>query len=680
MRLRRQQDGSGRFLTTILFVDIVGSTELASSIGDAAWQGLLSRYYATVRDRLRRFGGREIDTAGDGLFAAFNAPADGIRCASAIRDAATELGLTTRAGLHMGEAQTIDGKVGGIAVHIGARIAAMAGPGEVLASSTIKELVEGSGLQFEDRGEATLKGVPGQWRLYVALPPVAADVTASGARVSAGVRSSVAHRTAPAGALGRIVPRSPRARGLVVAAVAIVLAATVGNILLAGKAGPSPTPGPSGLGTANPSAIQTTAPTTGKSAVAGVPSTTGPTVTAPAGPTAVTSASAPGTPAPSTVAPVAVARVSPGASPQAVAMVGAQPLFTAWAVPGNHMGGTLRIVGGAVSFPSSPDPSWNPFDSQVFPLTNDALVTYRQVGGPDGLQLVPDLATSLPMPSPDGLTYVFQLRSGISFSTGQPVRASDVLWSAEREEFAGKPFGGVLVPDVLDTKDIADCTAARCDLSNEIQVDDATGTITFHLIAPDPFFLYSLTLVYIVPAETPFAQSAKPLPATGPYEFTRFDATEVVLKRNPSFQVWSQNAQPQGYPDEIDWLEVPDEAAALADVEAGQADWLADDVTIEQVDQLRTDLPAQLNIAPSTKTWAEVMNTSSPPFNNVLVRRAINDVVDRQAVADAFSGGVVTCQSCRRPSPDTSRTVHTPSTRIRARRGAGRPISPRPST
>jgi hypothetical protein len=128
VRLGRKRHGSGRFLTTVLFVDIVGSTELASAIGDAAWQSLLRRYFAAVRDLLKRFGGRQIDTAGDGLFAAFDAPADAITCALAIRDAAISLGIRTRAGLHMGEAQAIEGKVGGIAVHIGARIAGAAGP------------------------------------------------------------------------------------------------------------------------------------------------------------------------------------------------------------------------------------------------------------------------------------------------------------------------------------------------------------------------------------------------------------------------------------------------------------------------------------------------------------------------------------------------------------------------
>lgn len=150
--------------------------------------------------------------------------------------------------------------------------------------------------------------------------------------------------------------------------------------------------------------------------------------------------------------------------------------------------------------------------------------------------------------------------------------------------------------------------------------------------------------LYIVPAGTPLARSTTPLPATGPYVVKSAADGEVVYTRNPAFQVWSPAAQPQGYPDEIDWREVADEPTALAEVESGQADWLADDLTGAQIDRLRTDLPARLNVAPSLKTWVEAMNTTMDPFDNLAVRRAVNEVVDRRAVAETYGGGVVTCQ------------------------------------
>jgi len=157
-----------RVLTTILFTDIVGSTELAARLGDAGWSDLLGRHHALVRRVLARFHGVELDTAGDGFFATFDGPARAVQAATAIRDAVGELGLEVRAGVHTGECELHDGKVAGIAVSIGARIAAVADRSEVLVSSTVRDLVAGSGLQFEDRGRHELKGVPGQWSLSAA--------------------------------------------------------------------------------------------------------------------------------------------------------------------------------------------------------------------------------------------------------------------------------------------------------------------------------------------------------------------------------------------------------------------------------------------------------------------------------------------------------------------------------
>jgi len=155
-----------RVLATVLFTDIVGSTGKVAELGDRGWRELLERHHALVRRHLVRFSGREIDTAGDGFFASFDGPARAIRCACAIADTVRDLGVEVRAGLHTGECEVVEGKVGGIAVHIGARVAALAEPSEVLVSSTVKDLVAGSGLAFQDRGEHELRGLPGAWRLY----------------------------------------------------------------------------------------------------------------------------------------------------------------------------------------------------------------------------------------------------------------------------------------------------------------------------------------------------------------------------------------------------------------------------------------------------------------------------------------------------------------------------------
>jgi pimeloyl-ACP methyl ester carboxylesterase len=163
---RDQEAQLERSLATVLFTDIVGSTERAAQLGDRRWRDVLEDHHARVRGQLARFQGREIDTAGDGFFASFDGPARGIRCAQAIATSVRDLDLEVRAGLHTGEVEQIGGQVGGIAVHIGARVAALAGPSEVLVSQTVKDLVAGSGLAFEDAGEHELKGVPDRWRLY----------------------------------------------------------------------------------------------------------------------------------------------------------------------------------------------------------------------------------------------------------------------------------------------------------------------------------------------------------------------------------------------------------------------------------------------------------------------------------------------------------------------------------
>jgi class 3 adenylate cyclase len=156
-------------LATVLFTDLVGSTERAAELGDRRWRELLEAHHAAVRRDLERFGGREIDTAGDGFLAAFDGPARAIRCASAVVDAVSGLGLEVRAGVHTGECEVLGEKLAGHAVHVGARVAGQAGPGEVLVSSTVRDLIAGSGVELEDRGLYSLKGIDEERRLYAVV-------------------------------------------------------------------------------------------------------------------------------------------------------------------------------------------------------------------------------------------------------------------------------------------------------------------------------------------------------------------------------------------------------------------------------------------------------------------------------------------------------------------------------
>jgi class 3 adenylate cyclase len=156
-------------LATVLFTDIVDATKLAAEFDDRGWKELLSHHHNSVRQQLERHRGREIDTAGDGFLAAFDGPARAVRYARATVDAVKQLGIKIRAGIHTGECVMLGGKLSGIAVHNGARVGALAQPSEVLVSSTVKDLVAGSGLHFEPRGAHALKGVPGEWNLFAAV-------------------------------------------------------------------------------------------------------------------------------------------------------------------------------------------------------------------------------------------------------------------------------------------------------------------------------------------------------------------------------------------------------------------------------------------------------------------------------------------------------------------------------
>jgi class 3 adenylate cyclase len=167
--LQTEEASFERVLATVLFTDIVGSTQMAADLGGQRWSEVVQQHHAIVRALLSRYRGTEVDTAGDGFLATFDGPARAIRCAKAIVEGVSALGIQVRAGLHTGECETVDGKVGGIAVHIGARVAALAPASEVLVSQTVKDLVAGSGVVFEDAGDHELKGVPDRWHLYRVL-------------------------------------------------------------------------------------------------------------------------------------------------------------------------------------------------------------------------------------------------------------------------------------------------------------------------------------------------------------------------------------------------------------------------------------------------------------------------------------------------------------------------------
>jgi YVTN family beta-propeller protein len=237
--LRRGESDAQRRFATLLFTDIVGSTELAAELGDRGWRALLQRHHAVVRRLLRQYGGREIDTAGDGFFATFEQPARAVRCAAALVAALAKLEITIRAGLHAGEVERMGDRLGGIAVHLGARVAGTANAGEVLVSGTLRDMLAGSDLNFEDRGQHRLKGVPGEWRLF------AVDLDSVGETVAPDETHELRGQA----------PTRTRARRLAAAAIVVggLAAAAVAALLLADRgSGVSPVPGVGMVGRIDP--------------------------------------------------------------------------------------------------------------------------------------------------------------------------------------------------------------------------------------------------------------------------------------------------------------------------------------------------------------------------------------------------------------------------------------------
>jgi YVTN family beta-propeller protein len=818
---RRQ---SRRFLATVLFTDIVGSTEHATRLGDRAWRGLIERHHAVVRRELKVFGGREMDTAGDGFFAVFEAPERAVRCAESISAALQPTGVQIRAGVHMGECEVVDGKVGGLTVTIGARIGAEAEAGQVLVSGSVRDMTLGSGLVFEGRGERKLKGVDGAWQVFSLVPDghvgdrtrtrvhnivpllsrrrrkaLIAGVLTGVLLVSGGAYAVVrATRAAPvlsadnrvdiidpdsgnvveqvmldqqpagvaagaeavwvtnteAGTVSRLDPDNRQLRatidvpgrpaGIVVAggfawvvqedsgSVAQV-SPDVDRVVNTVAVGNQPTgiaAGPSGVWVANstdgtvtridprtgtaskpvdvgaaPTGIAVTDDTvwvtnSAEGNVSAIDASTGTvranhpvghgpsgivaaagalwvannldgslarldpdsgTVTAiiPVGKSPTSVAEAGGSIWVTNEDGATLARVDPdskrvdrtvpvGGAPHGLAAVQDELWVTAGVSGASHRGGTLTVLPGE-GYLQSLDPVEG-YGQAVVRIPYDGLTGIRRAAGAAGTTLVPDLATAIPEPVPGGRTYSFRLRTGIRYSNGERVRASDLRRGIERAFGMGDNHFAALRGATACLKDGTPDKPTTCDLSSGIQTDDATGAITFHLVRPDPEFVYKLSLGVAspVPAGTPMHRlGSHPMPTTGPYMVTRFVKEQSLeMVRNPYFHEWSRAAKPDGYPDRIVYRRIADPDTALAQVLNGKAD-IAFGPFPGHAQELKTRYAAQLHVDLSPLFHAMAMTNRQAPFNDVRVRRALNYAVDRDEVArrwggvDSFRG---TCQ------------------------------------
>jgi YVTN family beta-propeller protein len=352
--------------------------------------------------------------------------------------------------------------------------------------------------------------------------------------------------------------------------------------------------------------------------------------------------------------------VSVGGRPSGLAMSGDALLVAVSRSGAGHRGGTLvlradRPKKGDVVDSIDSARSIGAYVSPLLRMTGDGLTAFNQVSGLAGTQLVPDLATSLPAPTDGGRMYTFQLRPGIRYSNGRPVQATDVRSTFERFYALGAPvmhYDGIVGG--------AQCQKhpKRCDLSRGIVADDAAHTVTFHLIRPDPDFLYKLAapFAYVLPAGTPRRPAGThPLPATGPYMIATYTPRRLIrFIRNPFFHEWSRAAQPDGYPDRIDIRIAGTADEAIRDVVDGKADVvrLSEPWTPSQTSRLKVRYASHMHASPRPNIQALFLNTRVPPFNRRDARRAINFAVDRAAATNAWGGPSLAEPTCQLLPPN----------------------------
>jgi ABC-type transport system substrate-binding protein len=343
----------------------------------------------------------------------------------------------------------------------------------------------------------------------------------------------------------------------------------------------------------------------------------------------------------------AASTVAIGGSPVALTARGSD-IWTATRASLNGLprGGTLRVV--LSTPPSSIDPALTypslPF--QFYEGVYDALVTFQRVGGSGGLQLVPDLALTIPSPTAGGTVYSFVLRPGLRYSDGQPVRPEDFRRGLERDLELNASAATFLTGIV----GAASCLSGKpCDLSRGITVSDRADVVTFHLVAPDASFLDKLTFLFTapVPPGTPAHDVGDhPVPSTGPYMIGSYTpGREVVFVRNPYFREWSAAAEPAGSPDRIVWTFGASMSHEVLEVEHGQADWTADGVP--DVAGLLAQFPSQVHVNPALYVDYASFNTRVAPFNDPRVRRAFSLAANRSDLVHALGGPSAASPTCQ---------------------------------
>jgi peptide/nickel transport system substrate-binding protein len=319
----------------------------------------------------------------------------------------------------------------------------------------------------------------------------------------------------------------------------------------------------------------------------------------------------------------------------------------AWAQ--DHRGGTLRLLAASAAGTIDPEINYTGQFWQLFTVVYDGLVAFRKVPGEAGMVLVPDLADAIPEPTDGSRTYQFHMRPGIHFEGGKLVRASDAAASFRRLFRVLSPTAGSFYDAITGS---GDCLAkpATCTLPGVV-ADDAAGTLTIHLDRPDPELLMKLTLPHasVLPADAPDHDAGTvPVRGTGPYRIAEYDPARTLrLERNPDFRLWSEDAQPDGYPDRIEYSYGLEDEAEVTEVENDQADWMQDAPPLDRFAELGADYAGRVHTDPALTLWFLPMNLHEKPFDDPRVRRAVNLAIDRAAAVKLFGGPNLAAPSCQ---------------------------------
>src|SRR5439155_9657993 len=315
-----------------------------------------------------------------------------------------------------------------------------------------------------------------------------------------------------------------------------------------------------------------------------------------------------------------------------------------------HRCGTMRLLSRSASGTLDPHINYTLQYWQLYQPTYDGLVTFKKAAGAEGFKIVADIAEEIPKSENSGKTYVFKIRKGIKFSDGRELGVKDVVASFQRIFKVSSPTSGSFFAGIVGA-DKCLAEPAKCTLEGGVVGDEAAGTVTINLTQPDAEFFDKLGLPHavILPADAPAQDAGSvPIPGTGPYMFESYDPNKaLVMVRNPHFKVWSEEAQPDGYPDKVQYDFGLSEEASVTAIQNGEADWLFDEIPADRLGEIGTKNKEQVHVTPLTAWWYLPMNTRLAPFDNEKARQAVSYAIDRKALVKIFGGSVLASPVCQ---------------------------------